>query len=331
MFVSGVVAFGITLGLLPLTERCLRHLHVFDHPSVRSFHDRPTVRGAGIAVAVGALVALSLSSSVTRGDRVALACTAVLFAAIGLIEDLHGIDAFRRLGLQAVAAAAVLPLLVATGPAWPLWALVLLPFWLVAFVNAFNFMDGINGISCATAVVAGTTWAVIGSYEDLPAVAVGGVIAAAAALGFLPFNFPSAKMFLGDVGSYFIGAWLAVLVVIGLREGMPAEAMVAPLVVYLADTGSTLVRRVIRGELWYEAHSEHAYQRLMHSGWSHGATSAFVAACTLVISVLGALSLSGSVALRIIGDLGVVGMVAGYLLAPRLAASPRLHRTVLVR
>jgi len=331
MFVSGVVAFGITLGLLPLTGRCLRHLHVFDHPSVRSFHDRPTVRGAGVAVAVGALVALSLSSSVTRGDRVALACTAVLFAVIGLVEDLHGIDARRRLALQAVATATVLPLLVATGPAWPLWALVLLPFWLVAFVNAFNFMDGINGISCATATVAGATWWAVGRYEDVSLVAVAGVIIVAAALGFIPFNFPTARLFLGDVGSYFIGAWLAVVVVIGLHQGIPAEAVVAPLVLYLADTGTTLARRVVRGELWYEPHSEHTYQRLMHGGWSHGVTSIFVAACTLVISGLGALSLSGSLALRIAGDVGVIGMVSGYLVSPRTAAALRLHRTVLVR
>ncbi len=331
MIVSGVVAFGITLGLLPLTERCLRHFHVFDHPSVRSFHDRPTIRGGGIALATGALIALSFSSTVDRSDRLALACSAVVFAVIGLIEDVHGIDARPRLALQALAALAVLALLVEIGPAWPVWAIVVVPFWLVAFVNAFNFMDGINGISCATAAVAGTTWWAIGRYDDVSAVAVGGAIAAAAALGFLPFNFPTARMFLGDVGSYFIGAWLAVVVVIGLREGIAAEAMVAPLVVYLADTGTTLVRRVVRGELWYEAHSEHAYQRLMHSGWSHGSTSAFVAGCTLAISALGALSLSGSTAVRITGDLGVVTIVAGYLFAPRVAASRRLHRPALVR
>jgi len=330
MFVSGVVAFGITLGLLPLTELCLRRLRVLDHPSVRSFHDRPTVRGGGIALAVGALVALSANSSIGRGDRLALACASVLFAAIGLVDDLRGVDALRRLALQVGAGLVMLGLLVEIGPAWPVWAMVLLPFWLVAFVNAFNFMDGINGISCATAIVAGAAWWAIGRQQGVSAVALGGVVIAAAALGFLPFNFPTAKLFLGDVGSYFIGAWMALVVVIGVRGGIPVEAMVAPLALYLVDTGSTLARRIARRERWYEPHCEHAYQRLMQAGWSHGATSGFVAGCTLVISALGALSLSGSTVLRIGGDIAMAAMVSGYLLAPRVMASPRLHRTALV-
>jgi len=330
MLVGEVVALGITLVLLPLTERCLRHFQVFDHPSVRSFHDHATVRGGGIALAIGAVVALAVSPSIGGRDRLALACPAVLFAAIGLVDDLHGVDARRRLALQAAAGAMVVMLLVALGPAWPVWGLLLLPLWLVAFVNAFNFMDGINGISCATAIVAGSVWWAIGRQTDVSVVAGGGVIVAAVALAFLPFNFPTARLFLGDVGSYFIGAWLAVVVALGLRAGIPVEALIAPLALYLIDTGITLARRVLRGERWYEAHCEHTYQRLMQAGWSHATTTAFVGGCTLVISSLGALSLSGSVALRIAGDLSMITMLIGYLVSPRVAVSPRLHRTALV-
>ncbi len=330
MLLSGVVALGVTLVLLPLTERCLRHFQVFDHPSVRSFHDHVTVRGGGIALAIGALAALAVSSSGGGRDRLALACPAVLFATIGLVDDLHGVDARRRLAFQAAAGAAAVALLVALGPKWPVWGLLLLPLWLVAFVNAFNFMDGINGISCATAMVAGGVWWAVGRHTDVAAVAAAAVIVAAVALAFLPFNFPTARLFLGDVGSYFIGAWLAVVVVIGLRAGIPVEALIAPLVLYLVDTGITLARRVAHGERWYEAHCEHTYQRLMQAGWSHGTTTTFVGACTLVISGLGALSLSGSVALRIVGDLSVVAILVGYLVSPRMALSPRLHRTAFV-
>jgi UDP-N-acetylmuramyl pentapeptide phosphotransferase/UDP-N-acetylglucosamine-1-phosphate transferase len=330
MLVRAMVAFGITMGLLPLTERCLRRFRVLDHPSARSFHDRPTLRGGGVAVAVGALVALLVGSSIGGRDALTLACPAVVFALIGLADDVRGVEAHLRLALQAVAGAIVAGVLVSVGPVWPLWAIVLLPLWLVAFVNAFNFMDGINGISSATAVVAGAAWLAIGSYEGVPAVAVGGLVIAAVAMAFAPFNFPVARLFLGDVGSYFIGSWLAVVVVIGLRDGIPPEAMVGPLLLYLADTGSTLAGRVARGELWYEAHCEHAYQRLMRAGWSHAATTAFVAACTVVIAAFGALSLYGSVPLRVVGDTGMVAALGGYLTAPVLVASARLRRTILV-
>jgi len=328
MLVSGVVALGITLMVLPLIERCLRHLQVFDHPSVRSFHEHATLRGGGIALAIGALAALAANPPISGRDRLALACPAVLFATIGLVDDLHGVDPRRRLAFQVAAGAVGVVLLVALGPAWPAWGLLFL-LWLVAFVNAFNFMDGINGISCVTAIVAGGAWWAIGRHTDVPAVAVAGVIVAAVALAFLPFNFPTARLFLGDVGSYFIGAWLASIVVLGLRAGIPVEALIAPLALYLVDTGVTLARRVLRGERWYEAHCEHTYQRLMQAGWSHAATTGFVGGCTLVISSLGALSLSGSVALRIAGDLSIVTMLVGYLAFPRMAVSPRVHRTTL--
>src|SRR5690606_15026464 len=77
--------------------------------------------------------------------------------------------------------------------------------WIVAYVNAFNFMDGINGISVAQAAVAGTAWALVGWWQDLPLVTAAGSIVAAAAVAFAPFNFPRARVFLGDAGSYFLG------------------------------------------------------------------------------------------------------------------------------
>src|SRR2546428_12499807 len=76
---------------------------------------------------------------------------------------------------------------------------------------------------------------------------------------FLPFNFPRARMFLGDVGSYFFGAWLAVLAVVGLRQGLTIEAAFAPLAVYVADTGSTLARRLPRHQARYRPHRDHTH------------------------------------------------------------------------
>src|SRR3989442_287389 len=142
-----------------------------------------------------------------------------------------------------------------------------------------------------------------------------GVTGAAAA--FLPFNFPRARMFLGDVGSYFFGAWLAVLAVVGLRQGLTIEAAFAPLAVYVADTGSTLARRILRHQAWYRPHRDHTYQRLTARGVSHTAVAALVAVVIAACSALGAVSLVAPLGLRVLADAALALLLAIYLASPR--------------
>lgn len=312
--VPALVAFVGTLALLPMVTRVLRRIGAFDHPTPRSSHTWPTLRGGGIAPAGAMLVALAVADAAPSRARLYLAVTAGAFGAVGLAEDVRGIHVFGRLGLQAVASVAALPVVGLVD--WPAWAGVLVVLWLMGFVNAFNFMDGINGISSACALVTGAAWWVVGDAAGVEVLAGGGLVAAAAALGFGPANVPSARMFLGDTGSYFLGAWLAVLAVLGVGAGAPLEAVIAPLVLYLADTGTTLLRRVARGERWHEAHADHAYQRLVRAGWSHTTTTVFVGGLMAVIATLGMLAFSESAAIRAAGDLGIVIVVVGYLWLP---------------
>jgi UDP-GlcNAc:undecaprenyl-phosphate GlcNAc-1-phosphate transferase len=321
---SGALALAVSLALGPAVLFVLRRGQVLDHPSERSSHSNPVPRGGGVAIALGALVAVPFSSSLTSAERWAVGVAAVLFGVIGLVEDVVGIRALYRLAVQFPVAgvAGVLLLERLTGPAlWrSLFALGAV-FFLVAFVNAYNFMDGIDGISVAQAVGAGVTWLAVGLSVDTPVLAAGGAIVAGAALGFAPFNLLIARMFLGDVGSYFVGAWLASVAILGLRAGVAPEAVLAPLALYVADTGVTLVRRVARGECWYLPHRQHAYQRLGDGGWSHVRTSALVAACIGVCGLLGAVSLGDSLTARVAADLAIAGVIVCYLLAPRWVAS----------
>ncbi|MEA2702737.1 MAG: UDP-GlcNAc:undecaprenyl-phosphate/decaprenyl-phosphate GlcNAc-phosphate transferase [Actinomycetota bacterium] len=271
-------------------------------------------------MALGALAALAVTPSIPGGDRWAIALTAAGFGLVGLVEDVVGVPVLHRLVFQVVAGGfgALLLLDNLGGPAiWRCAFAVLVVIWLIAFVNGYNFMDGIDGISVVQAVIAGIAWLLVGTYVDDAVLACGGAIVAGAALGFAPFNVPRARMFLGDVGSYFLGAWLAALAVLGLRAGLPPEAALAPLAVYLADTGTTLARRVFRGERWYLPHREHAYQRLGAAGWSHIRVSVFVAACIAACGALGMVSLGDSVVLRIVADLGIAIVVVAYLLSPK--------------
>ena len=273
-----------------------------------------------MAIAIGASAAALASPTFVGPCRSAVLVAACAFGASGFVEDMVGVPALRRLGLQVVAAFLALPWLLASfeggGLVTGLFA-VGTALWLVSFVNAFNFMDGIDGISVVQTIVAGGAWWIIGRVEDLPILGAGSLILAAAAAGFAPFNFPRARMFLGDVGSYFLGAWLAVLAVIGMRAGLPPEAVIAPISLYLTDTAITLLGRVRRGASLIDPHRDHTYQRLVRLGWSHVQTTLFVGALMVVISALGALSLLGHVVIRVVGDVLMICLLLAYIVLPR--------------
>jgi UDP-GlcNAc:undecaprenyl-phosphate GlcNAc-1-phosphate transferase len=318
---GGLLALVLTLVLMPPAWLALRRLGALDIPSPRSSHEEPTPRGCGIAPWVAVLAIASLSTGLEGGARLGLVLAASAFAVIGLADDLLGLSPLVRLVAQLPAAAVGLPsvLLALPGPvAGKLLLVAGVLVWWVAFVNAYNFMDGINGMAVAQAAVAGVVRSLVGVSQGSNALAAGGAVVAGAVLGFAPFNVPRARVFLGDTGSYFLGAWLAGLVVLGLRAGIPPEAMVGPVALTLADTGTTLVRRILRGEVWYLAHRQHVYQRLVQLGWSHARTSLMAAALMLICSGLGAVSLTGSAPLRALAASALALVLTGYVTLPSL-------------
>lgn len=323
---GAVIALGVTVVAMPALLMGLRRWKVVDQPNDRSSHRRPTLRGGGLAPALGVLVGLGIlagAGGVHDQWLVAAGLVGAGFGAIGLTDDLAGVEPRLRLVLQVLVAVAGLVGL-ARGIRGPtVWIVVFclgVVLWLVAFVNAFNFMDGINGISGAQVVVAGSAWWAIGATEHAWALAAGGALVLGAAVGFLPFNAPRPVVFLGDVGSYFLGGLLAALVVVGVRSGLPPEAVGAPLFLYLADTAITIARRVRAGETWHQAHRRHAYQRLTQLRWSHMTTTLLVAAVMVVTSALGAVSLSSDLPGRAAADLAILAILVAYLAAPALAA-----------
>ena len=315
---TGVVA-ALAIGLLlqPFTVRLMTRVGAIDTPNARSSHAVPTPRAGGFAVVLAALVGLALAPA---GGVIALPL--IGYAAIGLADDLRGVRVAARLAAQyLVGLLAALVLLLDTG--WPAAYLVLgvlgvlgLACWLTAYVNAFNFMDGLNGMAAAHAIVGGLAFAVAGALRGLPVLAGAGLVIAAAALSFLPWNAGRARIFLGDVGSYGLGGALAVLAAYAVLHGVPAEAAIAPLALYLVDTGSTLLRRIRAGERWYEAHRTHVYQRLTDLGWSHSQVAFGTAGMSAVISACGLVSIGGSVAARVAAGLIVVALLMLYCRAP---------------
>ena len=300
----------------PVTIPLLRRAAVIDVPDHRSSHAVPTPRGGGAPVAAGLVAA-----AVLIGGEIATAfgATVAAFSLIGLAEDLDGLAAGRRLALQVTGGMLIGLVLVSTlpVPAAALAALaVVTAVWITGFVNAFNFMDGVNGISGAHALAGGAVFALLGCWSRNAFLVPAGAALAASALAFLPWNFGRARVFLGDVGSYALGAGLAVLAAYAVIQGIPVEAALGPLALYLADTGWTLQRRIRAGERVLEPHRTHTYQRWCDAGWSHQRVTTVTVALTVLLSLLGAASLTGLAPLRAACDLAGAGVLIAYLRSP---------------
>lgn len=278
----------VVRGTLPL----LRRHSVVDIPADRSLHVIPTPRGGGLGV-VAAILGAVLLVAVIRPDAVQgrveellLVLVPVLgFAAVGFADDLWSLSVRIRLLLQGGLALTWSLSAIAVANAGVAWV----PFVLlgtIALVNITNFMDGVNGLISGHAVVAGLWYAVVGVHYDVPAVAVLAVGVAAGGLGFLPFNLPTAKVFLGDIGSYVLGAAWAVLATWLVILPIPTEVALAPLLILVLDAGVTLVRRMSNGDRVFEPHRLHVYQRIAHAGWPHMAVSGLVATATATACLL---------------------------------------------
>lgn len=241
---------------------------LLDQPGERRSHVMATPRGGGIAIVAAVLLGIAWLAAIHPEHAWPLASCAlglILVAGIGWVDDHAALPAWPRLLVQAVAASMV---------AWAIHqatAVMLdavFAFALVmVMVNVWNFMDGIDGLAASQAAIAAAGLALVlgaGPWAWLGA----GLFAATA--GFLPFNFPKARVFLGDVGSGALGYLLALLILaayIGHRDQW--AFLLLPVSVFLIDAGFTLAMRMLHRERWWEPHVQHAYQSWSRRVGSH--------------------------------------------------------------
>ena len=329
LFVVILIAVASYLLGFPVAK-ILARLGAVDQPNARSSHLKPVVRGGGISMAGGAFLLVFCGLPLQWGITSVMLSAALGIGVVSFYDDIKSVGAAIRFGCHSVAAIAALVALHFSGLGLgldsqgiplPVVALLwLLGFlWIVGYTNAFNFMDGINGLAAGQAILTGFgmallaglasgQWSVVSSqWSTVSPPVLWSLAIASAALGFLPHNFPRSRMFMGDVGSAPLGFCLAMLV---LWLAMEAGAwMLIPLVLlhanFVLDTGITLVRRIIRGERWYDAHREHFYQRLIRSGKSHPFVTGLEMALQLVVLGLMVLYLHASAPMRV----GLVALV----------------------
>ncbi len=273
---------------------------IVDVPNERSSHIRPTPRVGGIAIAMVTLMGLALYWALnprwTWTAVGAYALGASIIACISWLDDLDSISVGVRLVAQGTGAiVAILGLGHYTTLTLPVvgqlhlgWVGVPISFvWIVGLTNAYNFMDGVDGMAGGQALVAGIGWAVLGWVMDMPLVGGLGALLAATCTGFLYHNWQPARIFMGDVGSTFLGYSFAVLPVVAAQtDDRSAVAGILVVWPFVFDSAFTFSRRLRRREDVFAAHRSHLYQRLVIVGYTHRFVTLLYA--TLALSGLAA-------------------------------------------
>lgn len=248
-----------------------RRLGLVQVPNHRSSHEKPTPHGGGLGIVLAGSITSIWLAWPGGGTLWAISALAFLLAALGLWDDVRHLPAWMRFAVQVLLCALLLQLPSGSEPLILSILLLLAGVW---WVNLFNFMDGIDGLAASQAVfmlLAGavlTAWfhpAAVDAAEWLWMLAL-----AAAALGFLAINWPPARIFMGDVGSTYLAFVIFALALHMVREGwLTYLAWLVLGSVFITDTSVTLLRRMLTGERWFEAHRSHAFQRLSRRWNSH--------------------------------------------------------------
>lgn len=276
-----IALLGTRLTILALRKRTI----LLDIPNLRSNHKKPTPKGGGIAVVIALMICLS-AADIGYGVILAL----LMLAAVSLLDDLIGVPIIVRLIVQALAVA--IPLSAMTDPIFSAF----IPNWLdktlavlawMWFINLFNFMDGIDGISAVEVICIGAGLYLfnvfVGGFPD--ELSTYSLIAAAAACGFLWWNWHPAKIFLGDVGSVPLGFLIGYLLLLAVMYGYEFSALILP-AYYLSDATITLLKRVWQRKPFWQAHSEHYYQKAVRDGRSHESVVRYIFGINLLLILL---------------------------------------------
>lgn len=289
------VALGTFLTAVAIT-RLMIQIGIADVPTRRSSHKAVTPKSGGIGIIAGfffAMVFLYISGSLGHisGKKLALLTVGTLLTiGVSLYDDIKRLSSSQKLIIQVITALFVvstdltlnqLPLpLVGTVDLGPLGS-VLAVFWIIFFINVFNFMDGLNGLASGVSIIASTFCMAIGLWLQEKSLFYISMGLTAATLGFFVFNFPKAKIFMGDVGSQFMGLMWAVLLLIPSQEShltqMNLSIYTVPLLFFsfIYDVSTTVIRRIWRREPFWLAHRTHLFQLLNRLGYSHTQVTCF--------------------------------------------------------
>ena len=266
--------------------------NITDVPTERSSHSTPTPRGGGLGFVITSIVAFVLyfawEGLITSGIYLTLLVTISIVASLGWFDDRNDLSQIIRFAIQVVAAALVLFFIGGLDtfklPYVPEFSFGFFsPFlgllWITGVTNIYNFMDGVDGIASSQALSASAGWMVFALLWNEPVLFTINLIVFSTVLVFLIYNRAPARIFMGDVGSVFLGFFFAVMpflaATISEEYTIASTLWIGVLLLwpFLFDSSSTLIRRFKNGENIFEAHRSHLYQRLNIAGWPHSVIS----------------------------------------------------------
>lgn len=297
--VSASLLFGLIALLAWLLTRTAIHwvvrLGMQDIPGERSSHVVPTPRGGGIVICGLLLTASAIgSATVSKSNRWFLAslCGGGLVSLIGWVDDRSSVSARVRFSIHLLAA------LVVVAVAWPQLSISVLPgiglsgflaagfvaLFITWMINLYNFMDGIDGLASGQACTVALGISIIAYRHANMSLAMFALLLSSVSFGFLLVNWHPARVFMGDVGSGFIGYLFGLLAVWGeLEQSVPFCSVLVLMAYFIVDATWTMLRRATRGERVWHAHRDHAYQHAARSGLSHAQVSGAVICLNLIV------------------------------------------------
>jgi len=335
---AALAAFALSAWLTFRFSRPGSRLYILDHPTDRSLHSYAVPRSGGVAIVVSVFVVGALLCALCGELPMGLPWLAsawLLVAGIGFVDDQRSLSPLARLLVHGAAGVLVLvggfTLEHLELPGWaatmPRAAAVLVTWLFVVWmINLYNFMDGMDGFAGGMTCIGFGAFALIGALAGHPLFATLSLAIAAAALGFLCFNFPPARIFMGDAGAYSLGLLAAGFTLWGVRDGLfPFWIPVLIFSPFIVDATITLIWRTLRGESVWKAHRMHCYQRLVQRGFGHRTTVLWQYALMLACAISALMALQVSHAAQ---WLIIVGWAAAYVLIIMWVAQMKSSRKV---
>ena len=293
IFSQSIVFFILTLLFTGYMRHYALKKNIIDNPNERSSHSVPTPRGGGVAVVCSYLLALAVliySQQLTVHIGLTLMGAGFVIALLGFLDDHGHINSMLRLAIHFLVAIGVVISLggfaevtAFNGLKLGFVANIIAVLFLVWLLNLYNFMDGINGIASVEAITTTVSMAILYYLLNTSLNSDLLWLLAACVFGFLLWNFPKAKIFMGDACSGFLGLTLGILALIALKENLALFcAWIICLGVFVVDATYTLIKRVLSGYKMYDAHRSHSYQILSRKWGSHTPVTLAVAAINLL-------------------------------------------------
>ena len=340
LLLAAAVAFAIAYLMTPPVKRFAQAVGAMDVPKdERRVHDHPIPRMGGLAIFLGFVLSLLLFVDMST-QVMGLLLGTVIIAVMGALDDIMNLNAWIKLAGQVLAAGvaircgivvdAISNFTPAGGTTFlnTYWlAIPVTVIWIVACTNAVNLIDGLDGLAVGVSTISSLTMLVVSLFVAEPVVSLILAALTGACVGFMPYNLNPAKIFMGDVGSQFLGFVLSTVSIVGLFKLHAIITFLVPLMalaVPLADTTFAFFRRILKGQSPFHADKGHFHHRLLAMGMSQKQVVAVLYGISAVLGLIAVLLTGKSPALRI-GCLVAAFAVAGTVWLFVFRKNPNLH------